>query len=298
MTEAARTPLRRVGENLLVKLELLNPGGSHKSRAARHIVDRAIREGELAPGGSRRIIEKSGGNLGVGLALAAARHDIGVDLVIGLSFSPIKRALCEAFGARLVGVEALRAGASPKEVVRDLVDRDPDGYYFTDQFANEANLAAHRSETGPELVAQLREAGLDGARPIILVKGAGTGASLTGVAERLKDVFPDVSIVAVQPAGCEMLAGRFRDHALEGIAVGVTPPFLDATLVDEIADVSNEEARAGQRRMARETGFFPGASSGACYAVAAGVAARRPDALVVTLAYDFGDYTLHREIAR
>lgn len=297
MKAAPLTPMRRAGDNLLVKLELLNPGGSHKARAARHIVARAIREGDLVPGGPRRILEKSGGNLGIGLALAASRHDIGVDLVVGLSFSPIKRALCEAYGARLVGLDALRAGATPKEVVQDLLARDPAGYHFTDQFANGANIAAHREETGPEIVAQLREAGADGARPIVLVKGAGTGASLTGIAERLRDAFARVEVLAVQPAGCDMLTGRFCDHPLEGIAVGVTPPFLDPALVDGVVDVAHEEARGGQRRMARELGLFPGASTGASYAVASRIAAERPDALVVTVAYDSGEYTLYREIA-
>lgn len=290
------TPLRAARENLLVKMEAFNPGGSHKARPARHIVDRAVREGAIAPSGRRRILEKTGGNLGIGLAIAAGRLDIGVDLVIGLGFSPLKRALCVAYGARLVGIERLKAGLTPKEVVAELLAGDPEAWHFTDQFANSANLTAHETETGPELVAQLLAHGIDPGRPIVLVKGAGTGASLTGIGRRLRETFREVEIIAIQPDGCDMLGGRFVEHRLEGVAVGVVPPFLDATLVDAVVSVDFTRARAGQRAMARDLGFFPGASTGAGYAVALAQASARPDAIIVTLAYDTGDYTLLSEL--
>lgn len=290
--EPAPTPLRAARANLLVKMEAFNPGGSHKARPARHIVARAVREGAIRPGGPRRILEKTGGNLGIGLAIAAGRLGIGVDLVIGLGFSPLKRALCAAYGARLVGVDRLRAGLTPKQVIAELLAEQPDLWHFTDQFANPANLVAHEIETGPELVAQLRAQGVDRSRPIVLVKGAGTGASLTGIGRRLRESFREVRIVAVEPEGCDLLAGRFVEHALEGIAVGVVPPFLDVDLVDEVVAVDLARARAGQRAMARDLGFYPGASTGASYAAAVARAEARPDAVVVTLAYDAGDYTL------
>ena len=286
------TPLRRAG-NRLVKLEALQPGGSHKARAARFILRRAIAEGALAPFGKRRILEKSGGNLGVGLAFEAARNGIGVDLVIGLSFSRVKRALCIEYGATMVGEDLLERGFTPKEVIARMLEEYPGTYVFTDQFANEANLAAHLEETGPELVAQLR-AEIAPGQPLILVKGAGTGASFQGIATRLRQHFDDLRCILVMPPDCDLAGEHHRDHPLEGFAVGVRPPFLDAGLVDAIRVVDGEEARAGQRAMARDIGFYPGMSSGANYAAAIRIAAENPQALVVTLAYDSGESYLPR----
>lgn len=281
------TPLRRKG-NILVKMEALQPGSSHKARASRHIIRRAIENGDLCPGGPRRILEKSGGNLGVGLAFEAARHGIGVDLVIGLSFSRIKRAMCERYGARVICDDLLRAGMSPKEVVLKLAEEQPERYFFTDQFSNEANLAAHLAETGPEVTAQLRPL-LRKGQPLILVLGAGTGASFQGISTVLKDAFDNVSCHLVMPEGCDLATNSFCDHPLEGFAVGVRPPFLDLALVDDIHQIDGAGARAGQARMATDIGFFPGMTSGANYAVAHRLGAAHPDALILTLAYDSGE---------
>lgn len=287
-----QTPVRRIA-NRLVKLEALQPGGSHKARAARFILRRAIAEGALTPFGERRILEKSGGNLGVGLAFEAARLGIGVDLVIGLSFSRVKRALCIEYGATMVGEDLLERGFTPKEVIARMLEEHPETYVFTDQFANEANLAAHLEETGPELVAQIR-AEIAPGQSLILVKGAGTGASFQGIATRLREHFDDLRCILVMPPDCDLSGERHRDHPLEGFAVGVRPPFLDAGLVDAIRVVDGEDARAGQRAMARDIGFYPGMSSGANYAAASRIAAENPQALVVTLAYDSGESYLPR----
>lgn len=286
------TPLRRAG-NRLVKLEALQPGGSHKARAARFILRRAIEQGALTPFGTRRILEKSGGNLGVGLAYEAARHGIGVDLAIGLSFSRIKRALCIEYGARMIGEDLLRQGFTPKEVIARMLAEQPDTYCFTDQFSNEANLQAHLEETGPELAAQIEAQRAPG-QPVILVKGAGTGASFQGIATRLRENFERVRCELVMPPDCDLAGERHWDHPLEGMAVGVRPPFLDARLVDAIRVVDAEAAREGQRAMAREMGFFPGMSSGANYAAACRVARGNPHALIVTIAYDSGESYLPR----
>lgn len=281
------TPLRRNG-NILVKMEALQPGSSHKARASRHIIREAIANGDLIPGGPRRILEKSGGNLGVGLAFEAARHGIGVDLVIGLSFSRIKRAMCERYGARVVHDDLLHAGMTPKEVVLKLVEEQPERYFFTDQFSNRANLAAHLSETGPEVVKQLRPLLRDG-QPLLLVLGAGTGASFQGISTALKGAFDNVSCQLVMPEGCDLATNTFSDHPLEGFAVGVRPPFLDLALVDGIHQINGAKARAGQARMATDIGFLPGMTSGANYAVTHRLAASNPDALILTLAYDSGE---------
>ncbi|SFU29001.1 Cysteine synthase [Aliiroseovarius crassostreae] len=282
-----KTPVRQF-ENIIVKMEALQPGGSHKARAARHILQEALTSGQLTPGGPKRILEKSGGNLGVSLAFEAARYDIGVDLVIGLSFSPVKRLLCQRYGARLVGEDALRLGKSPKEVIAQMRAEEPDKWVFTDQFANRANLKAHLEETGPDFSAQIARVLAPGQR-LILVKGAGTGASFTGIATSLRANFSTLSTHLVMPEGCDLATDRFVDHPLEGFAVGVVPPFLDLSLVEQTQTISPSEAHFGQSEMAKDIGFFPGMTSGANYAAAKRIARANPDALVATLAYDSGE---------
>lgn len=292
----AKTPIRLAG-NICIKIEAHNPGGSHKSRAARFMVERAVAEHGLVAGDGRRLLEKTGGNLGVGLAYEARRLGIGVDLVVGLSFSPVKRALCEIYGARLVGVDRLTVGMSPREVIEALLREAPGEYLYTDQFRNAANLAAHVEETGPELVDQLARAKLFDGRRIVLVKGAGTGASFTGLATALLSASSRTECRLVLPTGCDLDTSTFRDHAMEGTAVGVVPSFLDRSLVAGTIPVADEDAFAGQRMLAQAIGFFPGVSSGANYFAACKVAVEDPDALVVTMAYDVGESYLTRQMA-
>lgn len=282
------SPMIAIRGNIRAKLELFNPGGSHKSRAARHIIARALASGHLSAGSPRRILEKSGGNFGVGLAYEANKHGIGVDLVIGLNFSPIKRALCEAFGARLVGVDLLQAGLQPREVITKLLADEPELYFFTDQFSNAANMDAHVHETGPEICGQLR-GDMDQYAGIILAVAAGTGASAAGIGRSLRHAFKDVKIVLNQPENCSYGANRYGDHAQLGTAVGVFPPFLDLSSVNDVVSVTDADARQGQRDFARDTGIYPGPSSGGNYCVARKLAARFPDHLVVTVIYDSGE---------
>ncbi|KQT62259.1 MULTISPECIES: pyridoxal-phosphate dependent enzyme [unclassified Aureimonas] len=282
------TPLISPQRNIRAKLELFNLGGSHKSRAARHVIRRAMELGDLVPGGSRRILEKSGGNFGVGLAFEAQKHGIAVDLVVGLSFSPLKRALCLEYGANLVGVDLLKAGFQPREVITQLLADQPETYCFTDQFNNPANLEAHLLETGPELAAQLSSE-INDFTGCILVVGAGTGASANGIGRCLKARFANVRIVLNQPERCCYRGGVFGDHIQKGTAVGVMPPLLDLGLIDEIAPVSDAEAATGQRLFARNTGLYPGPSAGGNYFLAKRLAADHPDQLIVTIAYDGGE---------
>ncbi|PTE19565.1 pyridoxal-5'-phosphate-dependent protein [Cereibacter changlensis JA139] len=290
------TPVISPLTNLRIKMEHLNPGGSHKSRAARYIIESAIVAGELRPGGPRRILEKSGGNFGIGLAYEAAKHDIGVDLVIGLSFSPLKRVLCQEYGARLVGLDLLHQGMQPKDVVATLLAADANRYFFTNQFANPGNFEAHLHETGPEIVQQVR-ADLDRFAGCSLVLGAGTGAHAAALATVLRESCAVVELVLVEPENCSFAEGRFGDHAQKGTAVGVLPPFLDFAHVDRIIPVSDAEAFEGQKRFARETGFYPGPTSGANYHLACQNAATSPERLVISMIYDAGDCYLDQRIS-
>ncbi|WP_084268445.1 PLP-dependent cysteine synthase family protein [Allorhizobium undicola] len=282
------TPMISPRANLRVKLEHMNPAGSHKARAARHILRKAIAEGELKPGGIRRILEKSGGNFGIGLAFEAMKLGIGVDLVIGLSFSPVKRRLCEEFGARLVGVDLLHEGKQPKQVIATLLEEQGSRYFFTDQFANDANFQAHIEETGPEIIAQLdRDADrFDG---VTLVVGAGTGAHAAALESVFRPHFKKFELVVIEPENCSFLEGTFGSHGQQGAAVGVRPPFLDLAKVDAFAPITDQQAGEGQRMMARHCGIYPGPTGGANYLVAHDLAIRHPERLVLTMTYDTGE---------
>lgn len=294
--EITKTPLIRVDENILVKLENRNPTGSHKYRAAKFIVNKAIADGHLEPFGEKRIIEKSGGNLGVGLAFEAGRLGIGVDLVIGLSFSPLKRSLCEQFGARLIGLELLKEGMQPKQIISKVLEENGEQYFFTDQFNNIENFQAHYEETGTEILNQLQDKMLQ-EKEIILVKGAGTGASITGISQRLKENFKSFRVFLVYPSGCDIDKKVFSDHNMEGTMVGVYPPFLNLNSVDEMIAISNDQAIEGQRMFAKKTGIFPGVSSGANFYAASVVSQKFRESIILTVAYDQGEgYLLKRVI--
>lgn len=288
MESKFRTPIRSFG-NIVVKMESFNSAGSHKSRAARHMIEKAIADGDIEKNGSRRILEKTGGNLGVGLAFEGGRQGIAIDLVIGLSFSPIKKALCKAFGANLVGLDLLNEGKSPREVIDILREQRGDEYFFTDQFNNSANVESHLIETGPEYVEQLEVNSKFNRDKIIMVKAAGTGASFTGIAKALRKKWPKTRCELVFPKGCDIFKNTYSEHKIEGIAVGVEPPFLDQSLVDGITSVTDVEAHNGQENFARELGFYPGMSSGANYHAAKLMASKNPDATIVTVAYDSGE---------
>lgn len=281
------TPMISPLPNLKVKLEHFNPAGSHKARAARYIIRKAIDDGELKVGGRRRIIEKSGGNFGIGLAYEAAKHNIGVDLVVGLSFSPIKRRLCEEYGVRLIGVDLLRQGLQPKEVIAHYLALQRGDYFFTDQFSNHENLNAHLRETAPELASQIKPDSRQ-FNGITLVLSAGTGAHIGAIEQTLRGEVSNLRVVVPEPENCSFRNGIFGTHSQQGAAVGVKPPFLDLNKVDQFEPVSDLEALRGQQLLAKDCGIYPGPTSGANYFLARQIATREPDRLIVTMTYDGG----------
>lgn len=289
------TPMLRPLPNLRVKLEHLGPAGSHKARAARHVIRKAIADGELTPGGSRRIIEKSGGNFGVGLAFEAAKYEIGVDLVIGLSFSPIKRRLCEEFGAKLIGIDLLQQGVQPKEVIASYLDRHRDEYFYSDQFANRENLNAHLKETAPEIAEQIWD-DANKYSGITVVLSAGTGAHAAAIQTILQKEFSDVEMVIVEPENCSFREGVFGSHVQQGAAVGVLPPFLDIAKVHRFARVLDGEASEGQSHLARQCGIYPGPTSGANFMLARRIALQQPERLIITMTYDTGEAYLSNSL--
>ncbi len=292
-----KTPMIRISNNLFVKLQHYNPTGSHKYRAAKYIVNKAISDGHLKPHGETRIIEKSGGNFGLGLAFEAAKQGIQVDLVIGLAFSPLKRSLCEQFGARLVGLDLLKNGLQPKDIIFTMLRENPGKYFFSDQFNNPENLAAHYEETGVEVVEQIRDEILPG-KAVALVKGAGTGASLTGIARKLRESFEKVDVFLVHPSTCDVKNGKFSAHIMEGTMVGVHPPFLNLDMVDDFVSITNAQAVEGQKMLARQIGIFPGVSSGANFYAASMLSQKFEQTIFITISYDLGEGYLLKQILR
>jgi cysteine synthase len=284
-----QTPLLEVLPGLLAKFECDNPGGSHKVRAARYIVNKAMERGEIIPG-QTTVIEKTGGNFGFGLAIVCNEFKIPVELAVGLSFSPIKRHCLELFGAKLIGIDMLNAGSTPREVIEwHLAHARTFGkhYYYSDQFNNPDSVAAHELETGPEIIEQLRA--WPHLKSLTLVKCAGTGASLTGIARSLIAAGYLTEIVLVEPLGCDSQSGIFTDHKFEGMAVGVKPPFVDWKLVSEVKRVGYEQMLICQREFARSHGYFVGNTAAACLLVAQELAPKTDEThKVLTLLYDHG----------
>ena len=268
---------------LAAKLEYCNPAGSVKDRVAKAMLDAAAQQGKLTPGAT--IIEPTSGNTGIGLAAIGASRGYHVILTMPDTMSVERRSLLKAFGAEIVltpGSEGM-AGAIAK--ANALAAATP-GSFVPGQFENPANPAAHFASTGPEIWQDTY------GKVDIFVAGAGTGGTLTGVGRYLKSRNPGVQVVAVEPAGSPVLSGGAAGpHGLQGIGAGFVPQTLDTGVCDEVIPVTDEDAYAAGREIARRDGFLVGISSGAAAWAAAQVAARPENAgkLVVVLLPDTGD---------
>ncbi|MBD8070995.1 cysteine synthase A [Bacillus sp. PS06] len=257
---------RLVDENsadVYLKLEFMNPGSSVKDRIALAMIEAAEKSGELKAGDT--IVEPTSGNTGIGLAMVAAAKGIKAVLVMPETMSLERRNLLRAYGAELVltpGPEGM-GGAIRK--AEELAKEH--GYFMPQQFKNEANPEIHRNTTGKEIVEQMSD-GVDA-----FISGIGTGGTITGVGQVLKENFPGVKIVAVEPADSPVLSGgKPGPHKIQGIGAGFVPAILDTDVYDEIITVKNEEAFEYARRAAREEGLLGGISSGAAIFAALKVA--------------------------
>jgi cysteine synthase A len=287
-----RTPLLELTrieqeENLpariLAKLECLNPAGSVKDRAAKAMIDDAEARGLLRPGAV--IIEPTSGNTGIGLASVAATRGYRVIIVMPETMSIERRRLMGAYGAELVLTEGDKGMAGAIARAEELAREIP-GSFLPGQFDNPANSAAHRSSTGPEIWEDT------GGAVDIFVAGVGTGGTITGVGQYLKERNPAVRIAAVEPEGSPILSGgRPGPHQLQGIGAGFLPKVLDTSIYDEIISVSDEDAFAAGRQMGRSEGILVGISSGAALWAAIQLARRTENQgkTIVTLLPDSGD---------
>lgn len=268
---------------ILAKLEYFNPAGSVKDRIALAMIDDAERSGKLTPGSV--IIEPTSGNTGIGLASVAAARGYRLILTMPETMSVERRNLLKAYGAELVLTDGSRGMKGAVEKADELAAELP-GSFIPGQFTNPANPAMHRATTGPEIWDDT-----DGSVDMF-VAGVGTGGTLTGVGQYLKEKNPAVRIIAVEPASSPLLSGgRAGQHKIQGIGANFVPEVLDASIYDEIIPVSNEDAFAAGRALGRSDGILTGISSGAALWAAAELARRTENAgkVIVVLLPDTGD---------
>ncbi|TDJ48235.1 MAG: cysteine synthase A [Nitrospina sp.] len=249
------------GSNIFVKLESANPGGSVKDRIALAMVEDAEKKGLLKPGAT--IIEPTSGNTGIGLALVGAVKGYKVILVMSENMSMERRAILESYGAIIDLSRAEFGMQGTIERAEELLAANPE-YYMPQQFNNPANPEVHRQTTGPEIISAMEGETVDA-----LVSGIGTGGTITGTGEVLKEHFGSTKIVGVEPATSAVLSGQAPGpHKIQGIGAGFLPKVLNMDIVDDIRPVSDEDAFKFTQRLAKEEGLLVGISSGAALCAA------------------------------
>lgn len=271
------------GSRVAAKVEYFNPGGSVKDRIGRQIIEAAEASGDLQPGGT--IIEATSGNTGIALAMVGAAKGYNVTIVMPASMSKERRTLMTAYGANLVLTDP-KGGMQLAVDTADELAEETEGAVLARQFENLANVEAHMQTTGPEIWEQT-EGEVD-----IVVSGVGTGGTITGAGKYLKDLKPEVQMVAVEPADSPLLSkGHAGPHTIQGLGANFVPEVLDQTIIDEVVTVSGDAAMEASRAAAKEEGLLVGISSGAALAAAKQIASREEnkDKTIVVILPDGGE---------
>ena len=283
LSTIGRTPLLRLRRlapdrpdvEIYAKAEFQNPGGSVKDRAARAIIEDAERRGRLHSGAT--ILDATSGNTGIAYAMIAAAHGYKLKLCVPENVTPERLRILKAYGADVVLTSAMEGSDGAIREARRLFERDPDRYFYADQYNNDANWRAHYETTGPEILEQT-----DG-RVTHFVAGLGTSGTFVGTGRRLREHRPGVRLISVQPDS--------PLHAIEGLKhmeSAIVPGIYDPLLADDDVRVTTERAQTLTRRLAAEEGLLVGASSGAALAAALDVAEGAREAVIVAIFPDSG----------
>ncbi len=290
-----KTPLVRLnrlseegGAAIFGKVEFANPGGSVKDRICLNMIDEAERTGALQPGGT--IVEPTSGNTGIGLALISAVRGYKLILVMPESMSLERASLLSSYGAQLILTPAWEGMQGSIREAENIIAQNPE-YFMPDQFSNPANPAIHRATTAVEIWDAM-----DG-KIDAFVAAVGTGGTITGCGEVLKERAPDTKIVAVEPAGSPVLSGGAPGpHKIQGIGAGFVPKVLNRSIIDDIIRVTDDQAYQTTKLLAKKEGLLVGISAGANVFAAQQVAKDlRPDQNVVTVLCDTGERYLSIE---
>lgn len=267
--------------NVFVKLEEFNPGGSIKSRVGLNMLLEAENNGRLKKG--KTLIEPTGGNTGIGLAIAASLRGYKLKLVIPDNFSKEKIMTLRDYGAEVILSNHELGNDSHIIKAREIISANPEKYICLDQFNNLANPMAHYMGTGTEIVQEMKY-NVD-----CFVAAIGSGGTIMGVGKKLKEVNHATKIIGVQPTGCDVLNGKFIPHKIQAIAVGVKSGFLDTTIIDNMQSISYNDVQKVRNYLAKTQGIFVGLSSGANIGIAYRLASRmKKNKNIVTVAPDSG----------
>ncbi|MEJ6591827.1 MAG: cysteine synthase A [SAR86 cluster bacterium] len=283
-----RTPIVKLNhiapsnQNMYVKVEAFNPGGSVKDRLAVAIIEDAEKRGALKPG--QTVIEGTSGNTGIGLAMVCAAKGYPFVAVMVETFSIERRKIMKAFGAKVILTPAAEKGSGMVRRANELAEKH--GWFRADQFENMANPAFHRNTTGAEILLDFARLDLD-----YFVSGWGTGGTITGAGEIIKAARPDVKIIAAEPEGAQMLAGKpWSPHKIQGWTPDFMPGVMNPNIVDTIVGVSDEAAMVTAQKLASQEGIFCGISCGATMWAALQIAnSAPPNSTFVVMLPDTGE---------
>jgi len=240
---------------ILMKIESFNPGGSVKDRIALSMIEDAEKKGKLKKG--MTIVEPTSGNTGIGLAMVAAVKGYPIIFTMPETMSIERRIVLQQFGAKIILTPGDKGMVGAVMEAQNFTDKE--NYYMPQQFENTANPEIHRKTTAEEILDDLKEVALD-----YLVIGIGTGGTITGVGEILKEKYPELKVIAVEPEDSPVLSkGKAGPHKIQGIGAGFIPEILNMDIIDEVVTVTNEDAFDISRKLCKEEGILAGISSGA-----------------------------------